>query len=168
MQYNNKLLKLLDLNDLDFFRKDLKYWQEDRLQISAELIFPKIVEYKSGYYLDNPVFKKNLKDHGLNYSDIAEGEWEINEIYLLDNSNDYKILIWKTLKIIKSIKTVLQENFQNKEFIIVGILNNYDTQPSISIRFYCNRANEPDMLDIHNLDSYQEAIIVDKVNPIKI
>ena len=149
---------------MDYSRKNLKYWSERKLSFSAELIFPKIIEYKSGYYLDNLVFKKNLNNNNLNYSDLAESEWENNEIYLLDNSNDYKILLWKASKIMKSIKVVLQENFTGKEFIIVGILNNYDTEPSISIRFYNYRPTALKIIDLDKLDSFQEPIMAIKVN----
>ena len=149
---------------MDYSRKNLKYWSERKLSFSAELIFPKIIEYKSGYYLDNLVFKKNLNNNNLNYSDLAESEWENNEIYLLDNSHDYKILLWKAAKIMKGIKVALQESFANKEFIIIGILNNFDTEPSISIRFYNYRPTELEMIDVNKLDSFQEPIMAIKVN----
>ena len=164
MQFNKKLSDLISVNDLDYSRKNLKYWTEKKLSVSAKLIFPKIVEYNSGYYLDNGYFKKNLKNHNLNYSDLTESEWENNEIYLLDNSHDYKILLWKAAKIMKGMKVALQESFANKEFIIIGILNNFDTEPSISIRFYNYRPTELEMIDVNKLDSFQEPIMAIKVN----
>jgi|688.fasta_scaffold20930_3 hypothetical protein len=159
MTLNKKMLNLIDINNLEFKSKDLKYWENLELGISGELIFPKITKYKEAYYLDKLAFRKNLLENNLSYSDLTESEWENNEIFLIDNSHNYKILVWKSIKIMKSIKVVLQESFAGAKFRIVSVLHNPNTNPSVSIRFYAIRDNEPEIIDINKLDKYEDLIM---------
>jgi len=145
MIYSKKILNLVNFKVLEHSVNDKECLNGKKLSVSAEFNSPKIIEHKDGYYLDRSLFRKNIIDNQCKYFDLFESEWENNEIFLLESTNDFKILLWKSIKIVNNIEATLKKNFKKIEFHIVIILNEYDTEPSVSIRLYKFRENQTDL-----------------------
>ncbi|MBK1811931.1 hypothetical protein JHL18_15020 [Clostridium sp. YIM B02505] len=120
------------------------------------------------FYLEDNCYKLN-ENSKIKHSKemLTQLEWDCNEIYI-SGSKDVRYLLQTALIRVKSIETILKDQYPLYSFDIIMSIDDDtepDVLPSITVRFYCIRDN--DYYIAHNeLEEFLQPVLIESISKI--
>ncbi len=151
--YNLKMKELLSSIDIDSIISNKNYYS----------VIEKTNNLNELYYIIQEEATCYVEHTSASGSDLSDFEYNKNEIYIQNNINIIYVLTL-SIKILKSIKNILEENYKNTKFDLILVIEEYDNLPRATIRMYSIRDNYR-IIQLDELDNYKnEYILIDRVN----
>lgn len=139
MKTNNAMRLLLD-----------EVSQSSLDSISSDLLNPHFIEWDNCIFIDNTSSANKITIKETTYHDRTEMEASINHYHLDDFLTGFKL--------ISNWKEILREKFPNREFIL--LLSSSLEGNEVVIRFYQKRIEEPEWVDLNNIEGYKEEALL--------
>ncbi|MEK4052154.1 hypothetical protein MHB84_00765 [Paenibacillus sp. FSL F4-0087] len=122
--------------------------------INSDLLNPNFIEWDNCIFIDTSSLSNTDSIGEIIYQDRTDLEVSINHYHVDD--------LWTGFKLVSNWEENLKSNYPKREFIL--ILSSTIEGEDVVIRFYQSRDNEPEWINLNDLEGYkEEAILVIEV-----